>query len=49
MRCRESHRAGHFEGSVADGMIQACELLEEYYPNLLLALMWASQVRGCTK
>ncbi|PRW32663.1 24-hydroxycholesterol 7-alpha-hydroxylase [Chlorella sorokiniana] len=43
---RESHRAGHFEGTVAGTLIQACGLPEEHVPNMLLALLWASQANA---
>ena len=41
---RESQLRGDFAGTVAGSLVEACQLPERYVPNMLLALLWASQV-----
>ncbi|EFN50765.1 hypothetical protein CHLNCDRAFT_142513 [Chlorella variabilis] len=43
---RESHRAGHLEGTVAGRLVEACGLPAPYVANMLLALLWASQANA---
>ncbi|GAB4813829.1 hypothetical protein N2152v2_000875 [Parachlorella kessleri] len=43
---RASYKAGHFQGTVADALIQACGLPAECIPNMLLAMLWASQANS---
>ncbi|KAL4421354.1 hypothetical protein ABPG75_010645 [Micractinium tetrahymenae] len=43
---RESFQAGHFKGTVAGGLIEACGLPDRHVPNMLLAVLWASQANA---
>ncbi|KAF6254878.1 cytochrome P450 [Scenedesmus sp. NREL 46B-D3] len=43
---RESLAAGDFTGTVVDQLLQGCGMCARYQPNLLLAVLWASQANS---
>lgn len=41
--CRESYLAGDCDGTVVHALIKGCDLPHDTIPNMLLAVLWASQ------
>ncbi len=44
---RASLAAGDFRGTAVEELLAGCGLREKLHPNVLLAVLWASQVGGC--